>query len=50
MAGGHRRRKEPDNFRGHRADLGRWREKVGGRWSGCWEVGMGTPDAIRREQ
>ena len=50
VAQGHLRQKEPDDFRCHGADLGCQREKVGGRWSGCWELGMGTPDAVRPER
>jgi len=50
VARGHPRAKEPDDFRCHGKDLGRERDKVGGRWSGCGELLMGTPDAVRRVQ
>ena len=50
VARGHPRGKEPDNFICHQVDLGRQREKEGGRWSGYRELGMGTPDTVRREQ
>ena len=42
--------KEASRFQMPGADLGHCGKKVGGRWSRCWDLGMGRPHAVRREQ